>query len=67
MKYWIAPKLPEDPEEWISLADELPGSWREHWIAWLKERSGEEIDAVTQMGSEDYPIIDKAPGRYVLD
>jgi len=67
VKYWIAPELPEDPEEWISLADELPGSWREHWIAWLKERSGEEIDAIREMGSGDYPIIDKAPGRYVLD
>jgi polyhydroxyalkanoate synthase len=49
------------------LADEFPGSWREHWIAWLKERSGEQIDAIKEMGSGDYPIIDKAPGRYVLD
>ena len=67
MKYWMAPELPEDPEDWISLADEFPGSWREHWIAWLKDRSGAEIDATKEMGSEDYPVLDKAPGRYVLD
>jgi polyhydroxyalkanoate synthase len=67
MKYWMAPELPEDPEDWISLADEFPGSWREHWIAWLKDKSGAEIDAIKEMGSEDYPALDKAPGRYVLD
>jgi polyhydroxyalkanoate synthase len=67
MKYWMAPELPEDPEDWISLADEFPGSWREHWIAWLKDRSGAKIDATKEMGSEDYPVLDKAPGRYVLD
>lgn len=67
VKYWIAPDVPEDPDEWISLADEVPGSWRVHWIAWLKERSGKEIDAITEMGSETNPVLDKAPGRYVLD
>ncbi len=67
VQYWIAPDVPEDPDEWISLADEVPGSWRVHWIAWLKERSGKEIDAITEMGSETNPVLDKAPGRYVLD
>lgn len=67
VKYWIAPELPEDPDDWISLAEEFPGSWRVHWIAWLKKRSGGEIEAITEMGSETYPILDRAPGRYVLD
>jgi polyhydroxyalkanoate synthase len=67
VKYWIAGELPEDPEEWMSLAVEFPGSWREHWIAWLKERSGDEVDAIKVMGSDKYQILDKAPGRYVVD
>lgn len=67
VKYWIAPELPEDADEWVSLAEEHPGSWRVHWIEWLKERSGEEVDAIRQMGSEDYPEKDKAPGRYVVE
>ncbi len=67
MKYWIADTLPEDPEEWIALAQEIPGSWREHWIAWLKERSGDEIEAIAGMGSENYPALDPAPGRYVIE
>ena len=67
MKYWMAPSLPVDADEWVSLAEEYPGSWRVHWIDWLKQRSGEEIDAITEMGSADYPVLDAAPGRYVLE
>jgi len=67
MKYWIADELPLAPDDWITAAREVPGSWREHWIEWLKMRSGPETDAVTVMGSEKHPPIDSAPGRYVLE
>ena len=67
MKYWIADELPSETDDWISAAEEVSGSWREHWIAWLKERSGAEVEAVKLMGSDNYPALDKAPGRYVLE
>jgi polyhydroxyalkanoate synthase len=67
MKYWIAPNLPEDSEEWVQQAELYTGSWREHWIAWLKHRSGDEVDAVETLGSAEYMPIDRAPGRYVLE
>jgi polyhydroxyalkanoate synthase len=67
MKYWIADELPSETDDWVSAAEEVPGSWREHWIAWLKERSGAEVEAVKLMGSDNYPALDKAPGRYVLE
>ncbi len=67
MKYWIAPELPDDADDWISKAVEIPGSWREHWIEWLKARSGAEVESISEMGSEEYPVLDKAPGRYVLE
>ena len=67
MKYWIADELPSDTDDWVAAAEEVPGSWREHWIAWLKERSGAEVEAVKLMGSDNYPALDKAPGRYVLE
>jgi len=66
MKYWIAEALPKDVDEWISLAEEVKGSWRVHWIDWLKERSGKEVEATANLGSEDYPPLDPAPGRYVV-
>ena len=67
MKYWIADELPSETDDWVSAAEEVPGSWREHWIAWLKERSGAEVEAVKLMGSDNYPALDKAPVRYVLE
>ncbi len=72
VKYWKArtdsgEPLPENPEEWISLAEEYAGSWRVHWIAWLRERSGERIEATMKMGSQNHPVIDEAPGRYVRE
>jgi len=66
MKYWIAEALPKDVDEWISLAEEVKGSWRVHWIDWLKERSGKEVESTTKLGSEDYPPLDPAPGHYVV-
>jgi polyhydroxyalkanoate synthase subunit PhaC len=67
MKYWIAPRLPEDSEEWIQEAVVYQGSWREHWIDWLKQRSGALASPPAELGSSDYPPLDLAPGRYVLE
>jgi polyhydroxyalkanoate synthase len=67
MKYWIADQLPEDTDEWISLAEEVGGSWRIHWIDWLKQRSGPMIEAKQELGSVEHPALDIAPGRYVLE
>ena len=63
MKYWIAEQLPEDTDEWISLAEEVSGSWRIHWIDWLKQRSGPLLDAKQELGSAEHPALDVAPGR----
>ena len=67
MKYWMAAELPEDPDAWVSMAEEYQGSWRVHWISWLKERSGPQIDAIMEMGSGIYPVLDDAPGLYVKE
>lgn len=67
MKYWMADQLPDDPDEWVTAAEEFPGSWREHWIDWLKARSGELVDSKQEVGSKSLPPLDVAPGRYVLE
>ena len=67
MKYWMADQLPEDADEWVAAAEEYPGSWREHWIAWLKARSGELVESKLELGSVASPPLDVAPGRYVFE
>ncbi len=54
-----------DPQEWFRGARERKGSWWEHWTAWLGERSGERKRASSRLGSDAYPALDRAPGRYV--
>ena len=61
-QHWTFSELPETPDEWMSNAEEHPGSWWPHWHKWLKKRSGQKVDAK--------PVEDKglgdAPGTYVL-
>ncbi len=65
--YWINETLSESPDTWFESAKEHPGSWWTDWLAWLNKHSGEKRPAVTEMGSAEYPPIEAAPGRYVLE
>src|ERR687894_656593 len=53
-------------EEWRSAATEHEGSWWENWKSWLEPRSGEKVDP-PDVGSEEYPPIEDAPGTYVKE
>lgn len=57
-------QLPADHELWLAEATEHPGSWWEHWIAWLDERSGAQVSP-PPLGSTGHPALDDAPGTYV--
>ncbi|RKP52444.1 class I poly(R)-hydroxyalkanoic acid synthase [Trinickia fusca] len=59
--------LPEDPDVWFDQAVEKPGSWWPEWIAWLDQYGGRKVKARAQLGSAEYPVIEPAPGRYVLE
>jgi polyhydroxyalkanoate synthase len=58
---------PEQPEEWIAGAAKHPGSWWDDHVAWLGERSGEQVPAPQQLGSDRYSPTGRAPGTYVLE
>jgi polyhydroxyalkanoate synthase len=59
--------LPEDPDAWFADATEKPGSWWPEWIGWLDQYGGKKVKVRAQLGSADYPVIEPAPGRYVLE
>ena len=67
MKYWKAEQIPETADDWVTAAEEYEGSWRVHWIDWLKQRSGQLIEPVQAPGSAEHPPLDPAPGRYVFE
>ncbi|WP_175940419.1 class I poly(R)-hydroxyalkanoic acid synthase [Caballeronia sp. BCC1704] len=59
-------RLPETADAWFEAASEHPGSWWPTWTQWLAKQSGEQQKASAGLGSKDYPVIEAAPGRYVL-
>lgn len=52
-------------EDWKAGAEFDPISWWPRWEQWLSARSGKMIPSLS-VGTKDYPVMDKAPGTYVL-
>lgn len=72
--YWVndamangtQPAIGVDPQVWLDTARSVTGSWWPDWAAWLKSYSGAEVKAKTALGNKQHPVIEDAPGRYVL-
>jgi polyhydroxyalkanoate synthase len=57
---------PPDAMQWRAEATPNPGTWWDHWLVWLTQRSGEKRAAPTALGNDRHPPLEAAPGRYVL-
>jgi polyhydroxyalkanoate synthase len=55
---------PGSAEVWRETAQRKPGTWWEDWVRWSTETAGDMIDPPA-MGSDRYPVLGDAPGRYV--
>jgi polyhydroxyalkanoate synthase subunit PhaC len=55
--------LPAD--EWAAETETTIGSWWPHYVDWLAERSGSEVDAPQALGGQGFPPLAPAPGTYV--
>ncbi len=64
--YWSGPCKAQSPDEWKHQCSEVQGSWWPHWTQYLSQQCGPMV-AARQPGSADYPVLEAAPGRYVLD
>jgi polyhydroxyalkanoate synthase len=54
-----------DEAAWLKVARKHQGSWWDHWASWLAARSGDLRESRATLGSETYPPLGSAPGRYV--
>jgi polyhydroxyalkanoate synthase len=61
--YWVGEKLPPDPDDWLEAAEQRPGSWWPHWLAWNAAKSGEKVPA-RRPGDGGLEVIEAAPGSY---
>ena len=62
-----APADAESPDAWLEQSPRNEGSWWPHWLEWIAARSGEKKPAPLALGSTDLPVLDQAPGRYVME
>jgi len=65
--HWLNQATPASADEWLAQASSQPGSWWPHWVTWLKQHSGESVQAPTALGSARYPQREPAPGSYVRE
>jgi len=63
--YWISGDQGCDAEGWLASAQRTPGSWWNHWIAWLQPHAGGQVKARVKPGNRAHRPIEPAPGRYV--
>jgi polyhydroxyalkanoate synthase len=66
--HWIREdgKLPASQADWLTGAQEHPGSWWTDWAQWLKGHAGKQIAAPKAYGKGSaYKASEPAPGRYV--
>ncbi|RQS63691.1 class I poly(R)-hydroxyalkanoic acid synthase [Burkholderia sp. Bp8984] len=65
--YWVNDSdLPASADDWFAGATEQPGSWWTTWVEWLDQYGGRKVAPPAKPGSEQFPVIEPAPGRYVL-
>lgn len=65
-QYWTGGDRQYDPEQWQTAAQQIAGSWWSHWSEWLSGHGGGTKPAARATGNKKYPVIEPAPGRYVL-
>ena len=66
--YWINDPASRPPprRNGARVAAAHQGSWWTDWFAWLAKRSGRKVKPPA-LGSEQYPVLQDAPGSYVLE
>lgn len=63
--FWRNDNLPDNAEQWLSEATEVPGSWWNDWSAWLEDKKGKLVKAPAKAGNPSHKPVEQAPGRYV--
>jgi polyhydroxyalkanoate synthase subunit PhaC len=63
--FQVAADTPADPQQWLTQAETVQGSWWPDYLTWLGERSGDEVPPPKTPG--DLEELAQAPGTYVFD
>ena len=64
--YWTNDELTDRADDWLAAAVKHEGSWWPHWSAWLKGQKANKDVPARKPGTKDFPVIEAAPGRFIL-
>jgi polyhydroxyalkanoate synthase len=64
--YFTGGPVQDDPDVWLQGATQAKGTWWEHWVRWVGQHAGDRQPAPRALGSRRHPVLDDAPGQYVL-
>lgn len=66
--YWTNEAPGETLDQFVAGAEQHEGSWWPHWIGWLRAQDPRETPAGGKRnpGQRGDPVIENAPGRYVM-
>jgi len=64
-RYYVGGKTGPDAAAWQEQAQEVQGSWWEHWAKWIDRRSGNTKNAPKSLGNNAHPELEPAPGSYI--
>lgn len=62
--YYSNSEISETADAWFKGAREEAGSWWPYWEKWLREQSGEKVEA-RKPGERGMAVLEEAPGSYV--
>lgn len=65
--YWINGPRTTDPDAWQAGAEKQQGSWWPQWCRWVEKNCGKRLHAPARPGSDAWPMLQPAPGSYVLE
>ena len=63
-QYWTGGPAKGRYTDWLTKADEHPGSWWPHWFAWLEAQAPKKV-AAREPGGGKLKALADAPGTYV--
>ena len=65
--YWTASQRGTSATDWLSKAQEHPGSWWNDWAEWIHQVQGPWVPAPKLSSRGAFKPIEPAPGRYVKE
>jgi len=65
-KFFVNEDLHSDADQWLANCEQRDGTWWFNWLDWYdKEQGLKKINTPKELGSDEYPPMEDAPGRYV--